>query len=64
MKASPEVLIENIDEGSKAEKRNFQDVWKLKFSWLVYDSSKDVMYCDFCRKADPDIKTLLFKNLD
>ena len=41
--ASREVSIENTDVG------------KLKFSWLVYDSSYDVMYCDFCRKAGPDI---------
>ena len=50
-----EVSIKNTDKGSKAEKCKFQDVWKSKFSWLVYDSSNDVMYCDFCRKAGPDI---------
>jgi len=53
--ASREISIEKTDEGSKAEKRKFQDVWKSKFSWLIYDSSKDVMNCDFCRKAGPDI---------
>ena len=60
----PEVSIENTDKGSKAEKRKFQDVWKSKFSWLVYDSSNgsnDVMYCDFCRKAGPDIYFIISK---
>ena len=52
---SLEVSIENTYEGSKAKKRKFQDVWKSNFSWLVYDSSNDVMYCDFCRKSRPDI---------
>ena len=33
----------------------FHDVWKSEFLWLVYDSSNNVMYCDVCRKAGPDI---------
>jgi hypothetical protein len=53
--ASLELSVKNTDEGSKSEKRKFQDIWKSKFSWLVNDSSKDIMYCDFCRKAGPDI---------
>jgi len=53
--ALPEISIENTDIGSKAEKRKFQDAWKSKFSWLIYDSSNDVMHCDFCRKAGPNI---------
>ena len=38
-----------------------------EFSRLVYDSSNDIMYCDVCRKAGPDIKTLLlycFQKMD
>jgi hypothetical protein len=27
----------------------------LEFLWLTYDSSNNVMYCDICRKAGPDI---------
>ena len=27
----------------------------LEFSWFIYDSSSDAMYCDDCRKAGPDI---------
>ena len=27
----------------------------LEFLWLIYDSSNNVMYCDVCRKAGPDI---------
>jgi hypothetical protein len=42
--------------GSKVEKRKFQDVWKSEFLWLIiYDYSSDVMSCDVCRKAGPDI---------
>jgi len=26
-----------------------------KFLWLIYDSSKNIMYCDVRRKAGPDI---------
>jgi hypothetical protein len=52
--ASLEISIQNTDKGSKAEKRKFQDVWK-SFSWFVYESSHDVMCCDFFRKAGPDI---------
>jgi len=35
--------------------RKFHDVWKSEFLWLIYDSSNNVMYCDVCRKAGPDI---------
>jgi len=28
---------------------------KLSFLCLIYDSSNNVMYCDVCRKAGPDI---------
>ena len=59
---TPELSIENTDKGSKAERRKFQDFWKSKFSWFVYDSSNDVIYCDFCRKAGPGISILLFQN--
>jgi hypothetical protein len=27
----------------------------LEFLWLIDDSSNNVMYCDVCRKAGPDI---------
>ena len=27
----------------------------LEFLWLAYDSSNNVIYCDICRKAGPDI---------
>jgi hypothetical protein len=38
------------------EKRKFQDVWKSEFLWLIiYDYSSDVMSCDVCRMAGPDI---------
>jgi hypothetical protein len=26
-----------------------------EFLWLIYDSSNNVMYCDVCRKAGPEI---------
>jgi hypothetical protein len=39
----------------KVLKLKFQNVCKSKFSWLIYDSSKYIMNCDFCRKAGPDI---------
>ena len=26
-----------------------------EFLWLIYDSGNNVMYCDVCRKAGPDI---------
>ena len=65
----PEVSIENTDKGSKAEKRKFQDVWKSKFSWLVYDSSNasnDAMYICIVIFAErqAQIFTLLFQNFD
>jgi hypothetical protein len=41
--------------GSKAEMRKFHDLWKSEFLWLIYDSGNNVMYCDVCRKAGPDI---------
>ena len=53
-----EVSSQNTNEGtgSKAEKRKFQDVQKQEFMWLViYDYSSDVMSCDVCRMAGPDI---------
>ena len=53
--ASLEVSIENTDEGSKAESVNSKVSGSQKFSWLVYDSSYNVMYCDFCIKAGLDI---------
>jgi hypothetical protein len=34
--------------GSKGEKRKFHDVWKSKFSWLIYDSSINVNYVVWC----------------
>ena len=55
---STEVSSQNTNEGSgsKAEKRKFQDVWKSEFLWLIiYDYSSDVMSCDVCRMAGPDI---------
>jgi hypothetical protein len=35
--------------------RKFHDLWKSEFLWLIYDSGNNVMYCDVCRKAGPDI---------
>jgi hypothetical protein len=34
----------------------------LEFLWLIDDSSNNVMYCDVCRKAGPDItgKTCIY----
>ena len=54
---STEVWCQNSDEGSgsDAEMRKFQDIWKSEFSCLIYHSSNDVMHCDVCRKAGPDI---------
>ena len=55
---STEVSSQNTNEssGSKAEKRKFQDVWKSEFLWLIiYDYSRDVISCDVCRIAGPDI---------
>ena len=55
---STEVSSQNTKEGSgsKAEKRKFQDVWKSEFLCLIiYDYSSDVMSCDVCRMAGPDI---------
>jgi hypothetical protein len=55
---STEVSSQNTNEGSgsKAEKCKFQDVWKSEFLWLIiYDYSSDIMSCDVCRKAGPDI---------
>ena len=57
---STEVSSQNTNEGSgsKAEKCKFQDVWKSEFLWLIiynYSSTSDVMSCDVCRKAGPDI---------
>jgi hypothetical protein len=37
----------------KLKSVNFKMSESLKFLWLVYDSSKNVMNCDFCRKAGP-----------
>jgi hypothetical protein len=39
----------------KYQSKILMKVINSKFSWLVYDSSYDIMYCDFCRKAGPDI---------
>ena len=54
-----EIWSQNSDESSgftfKAEMRKFHNVWKSEFLWLIYDSSNNVMYCDVCRKAGPDI---------
>jgi len=52
--ASREVSIENTDEGSKAESVNSKMSGRRSFRGS-YDSSYNVMYCDFCRKAGPDI---------
>ena len=48
---STEVSSQNSDEvsGSKAEKRKYQRYLEVR------DSSNDVMHCDVCRKAGPDI---------
>jgi hypothetical protein len=34
--------------GSKSGKCKFHDVWKSKFSWLIYDSSNNVNYVVWC----------------
>ena len=40
----------------KAEKCKFQDVRKSEFLWLIiYDYGNDVVSCDVCQKAGPDI---------
>ena len=54
---STEVWSQNSDEGSgsKAEMHKFHDIWKSEFLWLIYDSSNNVIYCDVCGKAGPDI---------
>ena len=52
--ASREVSIENTDEGSKAESVNSKMSGSRSFL-VSYNSSYDVMYCDFCRKAGLDI---------
>ena len=46
MAISTEVSSQKSDEvsGSKGGKRKFHDVWKSKFSWLIYDSSNNVNY--------------------
>jgi len=38
----------NEVSGSKGGKRKFHDVWKSKFSWLIYDSSNNVNYVVWC----------------
>jgi hypothetical protein len=55
--SSTEVSSQNTNEGSgsKIEKRKFQDVWKSVLWLIIYDYSSDVMSCDVCRKAGPDI---------
>ena len=47
---SREVSSQKSDEvsGSKRGKRKFHDVWKWKFSWLIYDSSNNVNYVVWC----------------
>ena len=54
---STEVWSQNSYEGSgcKVKKHNFQDVWNAEFSWHIYDSSNEVMYCDVSKQAGPDI---------
>jgi len=44
-----------LSSKAKGEKRKFLDIWKSEFSWLLYDPCNDVVYCDVCRKAGPDI---------
>ncbi len=34
-----------------AKKRDFQQSWMKKFSWLNYDSDNQVMFCRFCRSS-------------
>jgi hypothetical protein len=50
---------QNRDEGSgftfKAEMRKFHNVWRSEFLWLIYDSINNIMHCEVCRKAVPDI---------
>ena len=38
--------------GSKGGKRKFHNVWKSKFSWLIYDSSNNVNYVVWCLQKD------------
>ena len=52
--ASREVLIENIDEGSKAESINSKMLGSRRFRGACM-IPVTVVYCDFCRKAGPDI---------
>ena len=54
---STEVRSQNSDEdsGSTAEMHKFHDVWKSEFLWHINDSSNNVLHCDVCRKAGPDI---------
>jgi len=40
---------------AKGEKPKFLDVWKSEFSRLLYDPGNDIMYCNVCRQAGPDI---------
>ena len=55
--ASREVSIENTDEGSKAESVNSKMSGSRSFRGLcmIPITSLCTMYCDFCRKAGPDI---------
>ena len=39
----------------KLKRVNSKMSGSLEFSWFIYDSSSDAMYCDVCRKAGPDI---------
>jgi tRNA splicing endonuclease len=43
-----------MKDGSKGEKRKFQDVSKSEFSWHIDNSNNYVMYYVY-RKEDPDI---------
>ena len=38
--------VKKSDEvsGSKGRKCKFNDIWKSKFSWFIYDSSNNVNY--------------------
>ena len=58
------VIKPNIEKEGKSQTqtRKFQEIWLEKFSWLEYETDKDLMFCKLCKKHNK--KNIFTKGTD